>query len=71
MPHAAYHQPITLKTSIGRVLALKSEAPEIRSAIKRIKRVAFGVRRFRHYRIRVLLYAGRPDWDLLDTITPR
>ena len=25
----------------------------------------------RNYRIRVLLYAGRPNWDLLATITPR
>jgi len=39
--------------------------------IKRIKRVGFGFRRFTHYRIRALLYAGRPDWDLLPTITPR
>jgi len=39
--------------------------------IKRVKRVAFGFRRFRNYRIRVLLYAGRPNWDLLATITPR
>lgn len=39
--------------------------------IKRIKRVAFGFRRFRNYRIRTLLYAGRPNWDLLATITPR
>ena len=39
--------------------------------IKRIKRVAFGFTRFRNYRIRVLLYAGRPNWDLLATITPR
>jgi len=39
--------------------------------IKRIKRVAFGFRRFRNYRIRALLYAGRPNWDLLATITPR
>jgi hypothetical protein len=42
----------------------------LNNLIKRIKRVAFGMRRFRHYRIRVLLYAGRPNWDLLDTITP-
>jgi transposase len=28
--------------------------------IKRIKRIGFGFRRFAHYRIRVLLYAGRP-----------
>jgi transposase len=39
--------------------------------IKRIKRVAFGFTRFRNYRIRVLLYAGRPNWDLLATVTPR
>ncbi len=39
--------------------------------IKRIKRVGFGFRRFDHYRTRVLLYAGRPNWDLLATITPR
>lgn len=36
-----------------------------------IKRIAFGFRRFRNYRIRALLYAGRPNWDLLATITPR
>ena len=39
--------------------------------IKRVKRVAFGFRRFTNYRIRALLYAGKPNWDLLTTITPR
>jgi transposase len=39
--------------------------------IKRVKRVAFGFRRFAHYRIRALLYTGKPDWDLLATVTPR
>lgn len=43
----------------------------INNLIKRVKRVAFGFRRFRNYRIRALLYAGRPNWDLLATITPR
>ena len=38
--------------------------------IKRIKRVGFGFRRFTHYRLRVLLYAGRPNWDLINTIDP-
>jgi transposase len=38
--------------------------------IKRVKRVAFGFRRFRNYRIRALLYAGKPNWDLLATLTP-
>ena len=37
---------------------------------KQITRIAFGVRRFAHYRIRVLLYAGRPNWDLLPTVHP-
>jgi len=43
----------------------------INNLIKRIKRIAFGFRRFRSFRIRALLYAGNPDWDLLATITPR
>jgi transposase len=43
----------------------------INNLIKRVKRVAFGFRRFAHYRIRTLLYAGRPNWDLLPTVTPR
>ncbi|MCU1497285.1 MAG: Transposase [Acidimicrobiales bacterium] len=38
--------------------------------IKRVKRVAFGFTSFRNYRIRCLLYAGRPDWSRLATITP-
>ncbi len=43
----------------------------INNLIKRIKRIGFGLRRFRNYRIRVLLYAGHPNWDLLPTLTPR
>lgn len=39
--------------------------------IKRIKRIGFGFRSFEHYGIRVLLYAGRPNWDLLATVSPR
>lgn len=38
--------------------------------IKRVKRAAFGFRRFRSYRVRALLYAGKPDWTLLATISP-
>lgn len=43
----------------------------INNLIKRVKRVAFGFRRFAHYRIRALLYAGKPNWHLLATVTPR
>ena len=39
--------------------------------MKRVKRVEFGFRRFEHYRIRAPLYAGCPDWSLLDHITHR
>ena len=39
--------------------------------IKRVKRAAFGFRHFRNYRVRALLYAGKPDWSLLETISPR
>lgn len=43
----------------------------VNNLIKRVKRVAFGMMSFTNYRIRVLLYAGKPNWDLLPTITPR
>ena len=38
---------------------------------KLIKRISFGITNFDHYRTRVLLYAGKPDWTLLDNLTPR
>ena len=38
--------------------------------IKRVKRAAFGFRSFASYRVRALLYAGRPDWSLLGVISP-
>ncbi|MEX1091538.1 MAG: ISL3 family transposase [Acidimicrobiia bacterium] len=43
----------------------------INNLVKRVKRVAFGITNFRNYRIRALLYAGRPNWNLLANITPR
>jgi transposase len=43
----------------------------VNNLMKRIKRVGFGFRSFVHYRVRVLLYAGRPNWQLLPTLTPR
>jgi len=42
----------------------------VNNLAKRIKRVAFGLTNFAHHRIRCLLYAGKPNWALLDTITP-
>jgi len=42
----------------------------VTNLIKRVKRAAFGFRHFRHYRVRALLYAGKPDWSLLGTVRP-
>ena len=43
----------------------------INNLVKRVKCAAFGFRRFAHYRIRALLYAGKPNWALLAGVTPR
>jgi len=39
--------------------------------IKRVKRAAFGLTNFVNFRVRALLYAGKPNWDLLARVTPR
>ncbi|MCP3911745.1 MAG: transposase [Actinomycetia bacterium] len=54
-----------------RTRATNGPAEAINNLVKRVKRVAFGFRSFPNYRIRSLLYAGRPNWALLATITPR
>ncbi len=54
-----------------RARASNGPAEAINNLVKRVKRGAFGFRRFRHYRIRSLLYAGKPDWSILATATPR
>jgi transposase len=38
----------------------------VNNLIKRVKRVAFGITNWTNYRTRSLLYAGKPDWSLLD-----
>jgi transposase len=57
---AAWH---TSRASNGPVEAINNLA-------KRIKRVAFGITNWTHWRVRVLLYASKPDWTKLATITP-
>ena len=39
--------------------------------INRIKRLGFGFRNFENYRIRGLLYAGKPNWRALGSIVVR
>ena len=54
-------------------LARVSNGPteSLNNLIKRIKRIAFGFRNFENYRIRALLYAGRPNWRVLGSIVVR
>ena len=43
----------------------------VNNLISGSNRAAFGFTSFRNHRIRSLLYAGKPNWDLLATVTPR
>jgi transposase len=54
-------------------LARVSNGPteSLNNLIKRIKRIGFGFRNFQNYRIRALLYAGRPNWRVLGSIVVR
>jgi transposase len=54
-------------------LARVSNGPTeaLNNLVKRIKRVAFGFRNFKNYRIRALLYAGKPNWRVLGSIVVR
>ena len=51
----------------ARVTNASTEA--VNNLIKRVKRVAFGFRNYRNYRTRALLYAGKPNPNLLPTLT--
>ena len=54
-------------------LARVSNGPTeaLNNLVKRIKRIGFGFRNFQNYRIRALLYAGRPNWRVLGSIVVR
>ncbi len=58
-------------TRLGQDFTDAAPPEAMNNLTKRVKRAAFGFRSFRNYRIRVLLYAGKPNWSLLANITPR
>ena len=76
MPHELQQLGRTLRRWADQIVAWHqaqvSNGPTeaTNSLIKKVKRVGHGFRRFRNYRLRVLLCAGQPNWDLLATITP-
>lgn len=58
-------------TAWHKALITNAGTESMNNLAKRIKRIAFGLRNFRNFRVRALLYAGRPNWDLLATVKPR
>ncbi len=61
-----WHHPISNRHR-ARVTNAPTEAAN--NLAKRDKRAAFGSTDFNKYRIRALLYADKPNWTLLDTLT--
>jgi transposase len=67
----------TLKNWSGKIcnyhLARMTNSPAeaLNNLVKRIKRIGFGFRNFQNYRIRALLYAGKPNWRVLGSIVVR
>lgn len=47
-----------------------SVTESMNNLIKRIKRIGYGFTSFTNYRVRCLLYAGKPNWRLLNNIYP-
>jgi transposase len=54
---------------VAKVTNAPTEA--LNNLVKRIKRIGFGFRNFENYRIRALLYAGRPNWRVLGSMVVR
>jgi transposase len=77
MPYEVQKFGRTLKRWFEKIcnyhLAKVSNGPteSLNNLIKRIKRVGFGFRNFENYRIRALLYAGKPNWRVLGSIVVR
>ena len=73
-PYEVRHLVRTLSNWFDQIvawhLARVSNGPTegMNNLIKRVKRVAFGFTNFKNYRIRVLLYAGKPNFRVLDSI---
>ena len=74
MPPELHKLGRTLKQWFDKIcnyhLARVSNGPTeaLNNLIKRIKRIGFGFRNFDNYRIRALLYAGKPNWRVLGSI---
>ena len=76
MPHEVQQLGRTLKRWYPQILAYhhqhlsNSITEAMNNLIKRIKRIGYGFTNFENYRIRCLLYAGKPNWRILNSIFP-
>ena len=66
----ARRDPGRIETTKHSSFVTNGPTESMNNLIKRIKRIAFGMTNFANFRIRALLSAGKPDWSLLDTVTP-
>ncbi len=75
MPPEVQKLGATLRTWYQQILAYHQGhhtngiTEAMNNLIKRVKRVGYGFRNFNNYRTRVLLYAGKPHWRTLNSIT--
>ncbi len=75
MPPEVQKLGTTLKTWYSQILTYHHAhhsngiTEAMNNLIKRVKRVGYGFTNFTNYRTRVLLYAGKPHWRTLDSIT--
>ena len=61
---------ITLNALAQLQISLRPQLPPSKEADHQGRLTDLGMTNFRNWRIRVLLYAGKPDWTLLPTVTP-
>ena len=76
MPDEVQQLSRTLKRWKPQILAWhyqhlsNSISEAMNNLIKRIKRIGYGFTNFKNYRTRCLLYAGKPNWRILNSIFP-
>ena len=77
MPEEIRRLGRTIKKWFDKILAYHwariTNAPTegLNNLIKRVKRTAYGFSNFENFRVRALLYAGKPNWRVLDSIVVR
>ena len=61
-------QLVRIHRRLARAKVSNGPTEGMNNLLKRVKRVAFGFTNFENFRIRALLYAGKPNFRVLDSI---